>query len=327
MHIDFVIPWVDGADDNWASLRAKYSGVPYEKSANQYRDWGLLKYWFRGVEKYAPWVRKVHFVTCGQVPEWMNTDCQKLCLVDHKDYIPEEYLPTFSSHVIELNFHRISDLSEHFVYFNDDMFLLDAVRPEDFFIDGKPCDCPIMCALSPSVVSDPFVHYLCNDLSFVNAHTNKRASLKRDWRKWFSPVYGKLLGKNLYFSAHAKHTGFQNFHLPSSMLKSTFAAVWEMEPELLRNTCKNRFRGLNDVNQYIMSYYNICNGNFMPRGPKFGKFFSIGTSDEMYRYIEEKRGKAVCLNDPPVSIDFPAEQEKLLNVFETSFPEKSAFEL
>lgn len=68
---------------------------------------GYLKYWFRGVEKYAPWVHKIYFVTCGQKPDWLNENHDKLVLVNHEDYIPHEYLPTFSSHTIELNFHRI----------------------------------------------------------------------------------------------------------------------------------------------------------------------------------------------------------------------------
>ena len=31
----------------------------------RYRDWDLLRYWFRGVERFAPWVRRIHFVTWG----------------------------------------------------------------------------------------------------------------------------------------------------------------------------------------------------------------------------------------------------------------------
>ena len=53
---------------------------------------------------------------------------------------PEEYLPTFNSHTIEMNLHRIKGLSEQFVYFNDDMFINKPMKPRDFFVHGKPCD-------------------------------------------------------------------------------------------------------------------------------------------------------------------------------------------
>ena len=116
--IDFVITWVDDSDLEWREEKAKFSGEDTRES--KYRDWGLLKYWFRGVEKFAPWVNRVHFVTYGHIPEWLNTECPKLNIVKHDDFIPKEYLPTFSSHTIELNLHRIPGLMEHFSYFNDD---------------------------------------------------------------------------------------------------------------------------------------------------------------------------------------------------------------
>ena len=33
---------------------------------------------------------------------------------------------------------EIPGLAEHFIYFNDDFFLLNPVKEEDFFIEGKP---------------------------------------------------------------------------------------------------------------------------------------------------------------------------------------------
>ena len=131
MDIDFVIPWVDGSDLEWRKSKNKYSGKidePVDITDARYRDWDILKYWFRGVEKYAPWVHKIYFVTCGQKPDWLNENHDKLVLVNHEDYIPHEYLPTFSANPIELNFHRIKNLSEHFVYFNDDTFIINKIE-------------------------------------------------------------------------------------------------------------------------------------------------------------------------------------------------------
>ncbi len=46
--IDFVIMWVDGNNIEWQKEKNKYR-APQEISVNRYRDWGFLKYWFRGV--------------------------------------------------------------------------------------------------------------------------------------------------------------------------------------------------------------------------------------------------------------------------------------
>jgi len=125
--IDFVVTWVDGNDPVWQKERAETLGLhEYAASGNgvcRYRDWSSFRYWFRAVETYAPWVRYVHLVTWGHVPEWLKLDCPKLRIVNHKDYVPAEYLPTFNCQPLELNLFRIPDLSEHFVYFNDDMLL------------------------------------------------------------------------------------------------------------------------------------------------------------------------------------------------------------
>ena len=325
MEFDFVMPWVDGGDPKWVEIRNLYSDKPVSEA--QYRDWDILKYWFRAVEKYAPWVHKIHFVTFDQIPEWLNAEHEKLHLVDHKDYIPAEYLPTFSSHVIELNFHRIEGLAEHFVYFNDDMYLTAPVQESDFFVDGKPCESVIMSATMPSVVGDPFVHFLCNNLSVINTHFPKYSTLKRHFFKWFSPKYGKLLFKNLYYGVLGRFSGFQNSHMPSAMLKSVFEEVWEKEPQLLDNTCRHKFRSREDVNQYVMSQYNICKGNFVPRKPNVGKFFTVGENNEaLYESLRSGRYKMICINDSVNAIDFEKEKEQLLKVFEEVFPEKSTFE-
>ena len=137
--IDFVLTWVDGTDPKWIAEKRKYEKQIIESSeeANaecRYRpETEMLRYWFRGVEKFAPWVNKIHFVTCGQKPYWLNGNHKKLNLVNHNDYIPSQYLPTFSSNVIELNLHRLPNLKEQFVLFNDDMYLLQPIRESFYF--------------------------------------------------------------------------------------------------------------------------------------------------------------------------------------------------
>ena len=148
VEIDFVMPWVDGSDPAWREEFLKYralqapQGEPacdtgtaagaVDASEERYRDWDTLRYWFRGVERFAPWVNRIHFITWGHLPAWLDTAHPKLHVVRHADYIPSPYLPTFNSCPIELNMHRIEGLAEHFVYFNDDTFL-SACRSRTLF--------------------------------------------------------------------------------------------------------------------------------------------------------------------------------------------------
>lgn len=327
MQIDFVIPWVDGNDPKWRSIRNRYSKNPEDSHECRFRDWEILPFWFRAVETYAPWVHGIYFVTMDQIPAWLNTDHPKLHLIRHSDYIPDIYLPTFSSHTIELNFHRIPGLSEYFVYFNDDMFLNPPVDPEDFFYKGLPRDHAVLCNFCPMEAGDAYTHAQCNVMAVINRNFDKRRVLLKDPEKWFDPRDGKDFLKNVYGAATKFFSNFANQHLPSSMLKSTYEKVWQLELALLDQTCRNRFRSLGDVNQYIMSYYNLCCGNFRPRPTSFGKCYSIGRqSAELHRDIRQGIHKTVCINDNPGQMDFDREKSMLLSLYREKFPNKSSFE-
>ena len=139
--IDFVITWVDGTDPKWLAEKLRTlqeTDFPEtqrtDSSDLRFRnDFDFLRFWFRGVEKFAPWVNQIFFVTYGHLPSWLNLNHPKLKIIRHEDFIPREFLPTFNSHTIENHLHLIPGLSEHFVYFNDDFYLLKATKATDFF--------------------------------------------------------------------------------------------------------------------------------------------------------------------------------------------------
>ena len=126
--IDIVIPWVDGADPDWNNLRKQYDnygkGICGANTEIRYQSWDNLYLWFRAIEKCMPWVHKIFFITYGHIPAFLDIHSSKLRIVRHEEYIPKEYLPTFNSNTIEMNLHRINELSENFILFNDDLFPL-----------------------------------------------------------------------------------------------------------------------------------------------------------------------------------------------------------
>ncbi|NLX66196.1 MAG: hypothetical protein GXZ19_05405, partial [Bacteroidales bacterium] len=192
MDIDFVITWVDMDDPKWKADFTNYSGkidnTKNEVSEARFRDYGFLKYWFRGVEKFAPWVRKIHFVTCGQKPEWLNVNHPKLALVNHSDYIPHEFLPVFNSSLIEIYLHKIPNLADRFVYFNDDFFITSPMGEERFYTNGLPND---IAAFRLNFGTGLWSKCLKNNIRIIDEKFDKREVLKRDHEKWFHPSYGK----------------------------------------------------------------------------------------------------------------------------------------
>lgn len=143
--IDVVYTWVDSEDPKWkedyAEALAQFGSDSPRTSSDivRFQDREELKYSLRSLEMFAPWVNHVFIVTNGQVPHWLDLDNPLITIVKHEDiFDKEQNLPTFNSHAIEANLHRIPGLSEHFLYFNDDVFLGDLCTPETFFTkDGK----------------------------------------------------------------------------------------------------------------------------------------------------------------------------------------------
>lgn len=329
--IDFVVYWVDGNDKDWQQKKNSFSVKNEQDSGrNRYRDWENLKYLFRGIERFAPWVHKVYFVTDNQIPEWMDTKCSKLRIVNHQDYIPNQYLPTFSSHPIELNFHRIEGLAEQFVVFNDDCFITNYVKPTDFFVDGKPTDIfmeyPVMCGGNNPV----FSNILTNGFNLLGKYHQRKEYKKRLRNKILSIKYGPYFFYNLilYILPYPRFFGLLTPHFARPYLKASFREVWDLEQGALDEVCKNKFRSSNDVNIYIFRLWNILKGNFVPANIfKMGKAFMIHEENvDVYKAIQQQKYKLICINDECSEDDFERIKKRIIHSFEKIFPDKSSFE-
>ncbi len=332
--IDVVIPWVDGTDSKWIAKKAKYreEALKADDRVTRYRDWNELVYIFRGIGKNMPWVRKVFLITEGHVPSWLNKECEKLVHVKHGDYMPKKYLPIFSSHPIELNLHRIQDLSEQFIYFNDDMFVLKPLKEEMFFKQGRPVYPAILHAPTSDDKSGVMPYVYLNNNLVINRHFDKNEMLQHK-EKWFSFTNGfRSVIENLFNSRYPQIIGFYNSHLPTPMLKSTLQEVWDHESDLMDQVSRHRFRSKEDVSQYLFRYWDLAKNNFDPIDPrKLGKEIDITDEhiEEICAVIEEKRYPMICLNDTVE--DFSDEQfrvirDRINESFENVYPKKSEFE-
>lgn len=324
--IDFVITWVDGSDPAWQTEKRRYTPLEnQDDNPYRYRDWDLLRFFFRGVEQFTPWVRKVHFITCGHLPAWLNTECEKLHVVRHEEYIPEEALPVFNSNAIEIGMHRIEGLAEQFVYFNDDTLLLRPMEPECFFKNGLPCDDAILSPVIPEGNGD-ICKTILNNMQIINRYFDKHQVISENPGKWINPIYGTQLLRTLFLMPWHHLPGFFNDHLPNAFLKSTFETVWAAEPELLLQTEFHRFRDYSgDVSQWLMRYWQFCSGKFVPASPGRGKDLDI-TAGDTPDIIRRQRYGMICLNDSAAVTDFETLRQRLDDAFRSILPGKSMFE-
>ena len=333
--IDFVIPWVDGGDPAWRERKAAFTGEQLTDDRDErYRDWDVLRFWFRAAERVAPWVNRIWFI-CGQEPpDWLNKANPKIRIVRHEEYIPKEYLPTFSSHTIELNLHRIPELSEQFVYFNDDMFLLRPLSPSFFFRKGLPRDQatmnPLMTAELRRKEKGGIIFTIpLNNTEYLNRDYDFKACIRRHPLKWLTPLYGKSMIRNAILMIWPRFVGFDEPHLPQAFLKTSFEEAWEQDGDILDATCRHTIRNDRDVNQWLIRYRQMAEGRFIPRRPIRSAVFQLEAREQSWKdVIRGQKKPMICLNDGPLTEEaFRLTRDELRDAFQSILPETSSFEI
>lgn len=268
-------------------------------------------------------------MTYGHLPSWLNTNHPRLNIINHDSFLNEKDLPVFNSHPIELNLHRIKNLSEYFVYFNDDTFILKTLSSERFFKNKLPRD---MLAFT-SVLMTHLAHIRMNDLLIINKHFNKKEILRKFFFKWFNFSYGVNLFKSLLLLPWPQITGIVDPHQPQPFLKSTFVELWEKESEILAATSKSKFRKDSDVNQYLFRYWQLLSGKFIPVGFNDSLCVQVGNLSDVKtaaNQILRNNHAFMCINDMLDNCDqslFEESKSIINNALQKILPDKSEFEL
>ena len=291
--MDVVITYVNGLDPVWQQEYSRATRQP--ALAKRYRDWGLLPYLLRGIERYMPFVDRVFLVVSGesQVPAWADTD--NLHIVYHHDIIPERFLPTFNSTTIELFLHRIPGLSEEFVYFNDDFYPVAPMERTDFFRDGK-------------IVMHFARHILASGM--YKKQTRQSDRLAR---------LAAGTGKGCAF-VRPQHTC-------TPMLRSCNEEVYaKIKMPLERSITMLRTNG--NANQYVYPDYLYYTGRVIDRSlPTQHCSMAVCSADRIAAHVLRPSKSIICINDVSMSDDKQANMRaKLHRAFETRFPDKSRFE-
>ncbi|MGP5305120.1 stealth conserved region 3 domain-containing protein [Brachybacterium alimentarium] len=309
--IDVVYTWVDGADAQWLARKAEASGegpspVLHAEATDpaRFRSRDELRYSLRSLDDYAPWVRNIFLVTDGQVPSWLNTENPCVTVVDHRDIFPEDgRLPVFNSNAIISRLHHIDGLSEHFLFFNDDVMLTRPVLPQQFFTGSG------IALLSQSNNRRPFIAPSVAHEPHLNLTANIRGLMI------------EATGRNV--SRAIKHT-------PHPLLRSVLFELEEKFPEAYDRTTRSRFRHHDDVvADQLYHYYAQATGRAVPG--ELGYVYLNVLDDSFVPVFNGFAGKrdrdAMCVNDAPVPGATPVDDAFVTQFLDDFFPARSAFEL
>lgn len=297
--MDLVVPYVNCSDQIWQDQLRIHGKITITKNnIVRFRSWGTLRYMFRGVAKYMPFIDRIVLIVSGpsQVPTWINTNTVKV--VYHKDFIPARHLPTFNSCTIEAFLPNIEDLSEKFIYANDDMFPIALCTEDDFFTEDLP------------------------NLKFVVHEKYDHKQMFRNQCRSGVDLMLSTLGMEPYEPGYI----IRPYHITVPMLKSTLDKVRELcGPQI--DASATMLRKERNINQYIYSYYHYFTDTYVNKILSY-KYFELcdNSFNDVCATILAGEYQYVCLNDSTKLKDYGRTRGDLIAVFKRKFPDRCKFE-
>ncbi len=289
--IDVVYTWVDDADPEWRrSYEEARRAVGQESvhalaaNASRYRNRDELRFSLRSLALHAPWVRRVHLVTCGQVPAWLETADERVTVVRHDEILDPGCLPTFNSHAIESALHRVPGLAEHYLYLNDDFFLGRPVSPSLFFLaDGTPCCFPDVAAPIPA-----------GPATADDAPVDAAAKNVRD----------------LLAARFGERPTAKMLHAPYAQRRSMLVEIEREFAAEIERTAASRFRAVGDVSvaSCLAHHYGLATGRAMI-GSLESEYVNVAdrwAPIKMERLLSLRACDSFCLNET----DLPPGRER-----------------
>lgn len=278
--IDAVYTWVDGDDPTMAAKRRRYTLnaeaniAGREVGLSRYTSHDELKYSLRSLQMYAGFIRHIFIVTDGQRPDWLDPDAAGVTVVDHRDIFPAAALPVFNSHAIESRLHHIEGLSEHYLYFNDDVFINGPVQPEYFFYGSGIARIPF----------SPFKLGVGEPRALEPAPNSAGKNARK-----------------LILKAHGRYITHKSLHTPHPQIRSVLTEIADAGFEEFDRTTYSRFRSADDVATAATLHHHwaLFTGRAVPGEYKF-RYVDVGKPGMQARLARLADGEDVdffCLND------------------------------
>lgn len=306
--IDIVMPFYNDSDEKWRNVCKTYMKEENNNDRQvvgdeRYRDWECLKYWFRGVENNCPWVNKVFLIVASdtQIPNWLNINHPKLRIVYHRDFIPWDLLPTFNTFTIENYICKIKDLSDNYIYCNDDYFFLNPISPNMFFVDNYP------------------------------VYRDNAKELIKFGAYWLEGSDGTFYyvinnGMDLQLKeCKEKAHWYPLDHMPVSHKKEFESKIIDKYKDLFLDANKtSKFRDKYKISNHVFT----CLYRDLKPYYKFDNYYnssyvSIKSDTNFNQY---KDNHMACFNDTEQLDNFEITKEHMLSFFENKFPNKCTYE-
>ena len=307
--MDIVYTYVDCNNINWFNKKQEY----YKEYGNylfncidcnnkyRFESRDELLYSLRSVEKYVHNYNNIYIVIDHEPPTWLNTIHPKIRLVPHTAINSlSQFVPVFNSNAIECHLHNINEISQRFLYLNDDIIFTKQIDLNEFNTHLIP-------------------------FFFDNCYTKKGIPVNTDigfraaWKNTNSIL-------DLMFQDEKR---LKLSHGPMVIDRNIINEIWSIIPTQLTQTTLNKFRSITDINLTcgFYPYFSL----YTNRGYNAHNY----TSKTVYLNDNIEEGEValstsqennwICIED---TAEYRRDEASKLikKYFNNMFPEKSQFE-
>lgn len=307
-NIDIVYMWIDGSDSNWQK-KTKL------KNSSRHKSNGELIYSLRSFDKFAKWHEGRIFIVSppGQKHPDLNYDGKKLIYVNQYDIIPKEAGNTANSFIFEVYLWKIPDLSEYFIYMNDDYFFGKPTKPSDFFgLNNK---------------GELIQKFYSNNFKLSGGEKQADEFMKKRKKLWYSAT---LTTNGLLNNEYKNESRHFMEHAPYVFRKSDCKEIYNKWTDKFISMNNHKQRHWKDIIfVYLYRYYCIYENKpaeIIHETDNISFKIIKNNNNEnksYYKKLCESCPKFITLNDEFNKKDVMEEMKKFLSDF---YPEKSRFE-
>ena len=312
--VDIVYTWVESNEEfekeksYWLKKTNKEDIENIENSGLiRFKDNKEIMYSLRSVEKYFPNYNNIYIIVKdGQFPKYLKKDHPKIKIVNHSDIIPKEYLPTFNSCAIECFIHHIPNLTEYYLYLNDDFMFLKNLK-KSYFIKNKEL---------------PYILYsnIDYDKKYISKINNIDLNSYDFYESW---VYNSKILDKLH---KIEKNGRRNYsHIPRMFKKSFNNKIEDILKKYYSENEKIDVYTKTQMSKFRKNYNLALNVLIYPY--LYYYLFNCEFKKTNESYIIFDNNNSTKLNTEFLCVNIVQDQTNFGKYMDKIYPEKSSFEI
>lgn len=285
MRNSFIVPYVDDTDEYWRKEYNKCFNISYKESI-YFKQNSLINTVLKSVKKYLSWIDDIIIIVSSKSQLKNIDNYNEYIVVEHKDFIPERFLPTFNSNTIESFFGNLNLNLENIIYSNDDILFLKKTD-KDLFFNEK----------GQALI----------DFKERNIHNKKLNNFLKICLNSYILGFSNRIDNNKIL--------VQNHGAPVPLLFNEIKKFFQANKNLIYKTCTPLRNNIN-INQYVYGLNLLKNNKALNSNALSKTYINLNDNniDNIINILINKSYNCICLNETNLDNSSENNRKKVLAI-------------